>query len=196
MKEELAGYDAIALGELVRQGEISPVELLDVTIQRIEEINPKLNAVIHMMFDQARDTAEAWQTAIGKDREPVPPFCGVPFLLKDLLAEYKGAPFNEGSRSLTGYVSRIDSELVKRQKASGLNIVGKTNTSEFGCLPMAASVLHGATVNPWDPSLSPGGSSGGSTGACPSLDEQKTAHSLKLPEESIPGRHASTRVAT
>jgi amidase len=165
MKEELVGYDAIALGELVRKGEINPIELLDVSIQRIEETNPKLNAIIHKMYDQARDTAEAWRASIHDDKESGPVFCGVPFLLKDLLAEYKGAPFNEGSRAVKDYVSKLDSELVRRHKAGGLNIIGKTNTSEFGCLPMSASALFGATVNPWDPSLTPGGSSGGSAAA-------------------------------
>jgi amidase len=92
-------------------------------------------------------------------------FSGVPFLLKDLVAEFKGAPFHEGSRAVKGYVSKIDSELVRRQKAGGLIIVGKTNTPEFGALPTTEPILYGPTHNPWDPSLTPGGSSGGSAAA-------------------------------
>ena len=80
--EELIGYDAIALGRLVRGGEIHPVELLDSTIQRIEKINPKLNAVIHKMYDQARETAEGWSAELSRDPAAGPVFCGVPFLLK------------------------------------------------------------------------------------------------------------------
>ena len=163
--EELIGYDAIALGRLIRGGEISPVELLDSTIQRIEKINPKLNAVIHKMYDQARETAENWSAKLSRDQAMGAVFCGVPFLLKDLLAEYKGVPFSEGSRAVNGYISKLDSELVKRQKAVGLVIVGKTNTPEFGGLPLTDSVLYGPTLNPWDPSFTPGGSSGGSAAA-------------------------------
>ncbi len=163
--EELNQYDAIELGELVRKREISPVELLDSTIQRIEKVNPILNVVIHKMYDQAHETAANWSTKLNRDQAMDAVFCGVPFLLKDLLAEYKGAPFSEGSRAVNGYISELDTELVKRQKASGLNIVGKTNASEFGGLPLADCALFGSTLNPWDLNLTPGGSSGGSAAA-------------------------------
>jgi amidase len=165
MMEELIGYDAIALGELIHKRELSSIELLESTIQRIEKVNPKLNAVIHKMYDQARELAESWQTKLDKDQAQDVVFCGVPFLLKDLIAEYKGFPFWEGSRAVKGYISKVDSELVNRQKVAGLIIVGKTNTPEFGCLPLTDSVLFGPTLNPWDPSLTPGGSSGGSAAA-------------------------------
>lgn len=165
MKDELISLDAIALGELVRRKEVKPTELLEMTIQRIEKINPKLNAVIHKMYDQARETAANWDTQVHKGKAEGVFFCGVPFLLKDLVAEYKGAPFHEGSRSVKGYVSKIDTELVKRQKAAGLVIVGKTNTPEFGAAPTTEPILYGPTHNPWDPSLTPGGSSGGSAAA-------------------------------
>jgi len=74
-------------------------------------------------------------------------------------------PFNEGSRAVKGYVSKIDSELVRRHKVGGLIIVGKTNTPEFGLLPTTEPLLFGPTINPWDPTLTPGGSSGGSAAA-------------------------------
>jgi len=165
MRDELFDYDAIALGELIRKGEIKPSELLESTIERIERINSKLNAVIHKMYDQARQTVEKWtnKTGAGKSTDSV--FSGVPFLLKDLHAEYKGAPFYEGSLSIKGYISELDNELVKRQKAAGLIIVGKTNTPEFGLLPTTEPALYGPTINPWDPRLTPGGSSGGSAAA-------------------------------
>jgi amidase len=165
MADELVGYDAVALNDLIRKGEITSLELLEITIRRIERTNPKLNAVIHKMYDQAREAAEIWDhdIRVGKTSDTV--FCGVPFLLKDLVAECRGAPFNEGSRALQGYVSKLDSELVRRQKAGGLIIVGKTNASEFGIYPTTEPVFHGPTLNPWDPSLTPGGSSGGSAAA-------------------------------
>jgi amidase len=157
MTDELLGYDAFALGELLRKGEINPKELLEVTVRRIEQVNPTLNAVIHTMYDEARTLA---------DKQPLgSPFSGAPFLLKDLFAEYKGAPFHEGSRAVEGYLSKVDSELVIRQKTAGLLIVGKTNTPEFGGLPTTEPLLCGATANPWNPALSPGGSSGGSAAA-------------------------------
>ncbi len=162
MKDELIGYDAIQLGKLVRKKEIKPTELIEVTIQRIEKINPKLNAVIHKMYEQAMETATSWEAKVHKGDAEGVIFCGVPFLLKDLVAECKGTPFHEGSRAVKGYVSKIDSELVKRQKAGGLVILGKTNAAEFGALPTTEPILYGPTRNPWDPSLTPGGSSGGS----------------------------------
>ena len=156
MKDELIGYDAIGLGELTRKGEIRPIELLDITIQRIEALNPKLNAVIHKMYDQARETAAYWDSEIRAGNAGDVLFCGVPFLLKDLIGEYKGAPFHEGCLAVKGYVSKIDSELVKRQKAGGLVIVGKTNTPEFGCLPTTEPALYGPTRQPLGPETDAG----------------------------------------
>ncbi|HSR11886.1 MAG TPA: amidase, partial [Thermodesulfobacteriota bacterium] len=123
------------------------------------------NAVIHRMYDQGRETARYWDSAVQSGKIEGAVFCGVPFLLKDLVAEYKGAPFHEGCRAVKGYVSKLDTELVRRQKAGGLVILGKTNTPEFGALPTTEPLLYGPTHNPWDPALTPGGSSGGSAAA-------------------------------
>jgi len=163
--DELIGFDAIGLSELIRKGEITPAELLETTIHRIEKVNPKLNAVIYKMYDQARTAAETLSSGTKAAKTTDSVFCGVPFLLKDLIAECKDTPFNEGSRAVQGYISKLDSEIVKRHKASGLIIVGKTNTPEFGILTTTEPLLHGPTFNPWDPSLTPGGSSGGSAAA-------------------------------
>jgi amidase len=165
LTDDLAGFDAMGLGGLIRKGEITASELLEVTIRRIEHLNPKLNAVIHKLYEQAREIAKACDSRTRKDVSPQAIFYGVPFLLKDLIAEYKGAPFNEGSRAVKGYVSKQDSGLVKRQKASGLIVVGKTNTPEFGLLATTEPVLYGPTRNPWDLSRTAGGSSGGSAAA-------------------------------
>jgi amidase len=155
--DELATLDATAQAELVRRRALTPRELVDAAIARIERVNPRLNAVITPLFDDARAAAAG----------PLPdgPFTGVPFLLKDLIATYAGARMTAGAAVLRDYVPQYDSELVRRYKRAGLVIVGKTNTPEFGIPPTTEPVAYGATRNPWDPSRSPGGSSGGSGAA-------------------------------
>ncbi len=150
-------YDALGLAELVRKKEITPGELCEEAIGRIERINPKINAVIRTMFDIARDQA--------KGKLPDGPFAGVPFLLKDLLASYAGVPLTMGSKACRDYIPARDSELMKRYKATGIVILGKTNTPEFGLMGITEPELHGPTRNPWNLNLTPGGSSGGSGAA-------------------------------
>jgi amidase len=163
--DDLAFLDATDLARLIKKKEIKAEELVEFTIQRIEKINPKLNAVIHKLYEQARETAKTWTVRIEEGKGSGRSFPGVPFLLKDLVAECQGTPFHEGCRAVVGNVSKLDSELVRRQKASGLIIVGKTNTPEFGLLPTTEPELYGPTKNPWDLNLTPGGSSGGSAAA-------------------------------
>jgi amidase len=162
---EYGQYDGIGLARLVRGKEVKPSELIEEGISRIERLNPQLNAIIHTAYDHARGASRDWDTKIERGEIDRATFCGVPFLLKDLVAECEGMPFEEGSRAVKGYVSKLDTELVRRQKAAGLIIVGKTNTPEFGCMATTEPVIQGPTANPWDPSLTPGGSSGGSTAA-------------------------------
>jgi amidase len=165
MADELVKYDAIGLSDLIRKGEITPAELLEITIHRIEKLNPKLNAIIYKMYDQARADAEIWSTGARDKKTSDSSFFGIPFLLKDLIAECKDTPLSDGSQSVHGYKSKLDSEIVKRYKASGLIIVGKSNSSEFGVLPTTEPFTHGPTFNPWNLTLTPGGSSGGSAAA-------------------------------
>ena len=153
---EVASLDGIGQAELVRRGEVSPAELVRWAIERIERLNPALNAVVTPMFDDA--IARVNRGVSG-------PFAGVPYLLKDLVAESSGARFTEGSVFLRGNSSAFDSELVVRLRRAGLVIVGKTNTPEFGMVPTCEPVLFGATRNPWDVSRSTSGSSGGSAAA-------------------------------
>ena len=155
--DELAALDATGQAQLVRTKEITPLELVTAAIERIERINGTVNAVVVPMFEQAREAAS----------RPLPdgPFRGVPFLLKDLAAECAGVPFNEASLFLKGYVPDRDQELVTRLKQAGLIIVGKTNTPELGLGPTTEPRLYGPTRNPWDPSRTAGGSSGGAGAA-------------------------------
>lgn len=154
---ELALLDATAQAELVRKKELQPSDLVEAAIQRIERVNPKLNAVITTMYDQARKAV--------KGALPEGPFKGVPFLLKDLLATYAGVPMKGGSKFLDGFVPVQDSELVRRYKQAGFVVVGKTNTPEFGLVPTTEPRFTGVTHNPWHPERTCGGSSGGSASA-------------------------------
>jgi len=149
--------DAIAQAELVRTGEVSAKELVDGAIERIERVNPQLNAVIHPLFDRARDEA-------GGDL-PEGPFRGVPFLLKDFATELAGTPFSEGTDLSGDYRSTADQLLARRFVEAGFVTCGKTNTPEFAILPTTEPRRFGATHNPWDRTRTTGGSSGGSAAA-------------------------------
>jgi len=154
---ELMRKTMVEQAALVKSGEVSAGELVEAAIGAIETLNPRLNAVVIPMFDMARDAVKALN---GNE-----PFSGVPMLLKDVLAEYAGAPMTEGSRFLQGYVSPRDSELVARYRRAGFIICGKTNSPEFASKPTTEPELYGPTRNPWDLDRSPGGSSGGSGAA-------------------------------
>ncbi|MFH1091527.1 MAG: amidase family protein [Pseudomonadota bacterium] len=154
--DDLAKMDATALAELVRKKEVKPSELVEAAIRRIEQVNPKLNAVVTPMYDQARAAAQG---------ELGGPFAGVPFLLKDLMAEYAGVRTTSGARVLKDYVSGFDSEQVVRLKRAGLIVLGKTNTPELGLVATTEPQLFGPCRNPWNTGHSTGGSSGGSAAA-------------------------------
>ncbi len=154
---EYEQYDAMGLAELVKGKKISPEELCQEAIDRIERHNPALNAVVTRMDAQGRKAASG----------PLPdgPFAGVPFLLKDLLADYAGVPTSYGNRVLKNIPAVHDSEMVTRFKKSGLIILGKTNTPEFGLTGVTEPEVFGPCRNPWNKEHTPGGSSGGSAAA-------------------------------
>ncbi len=154
---ELASLDATAQAELVRRGEVSARELVEAAIERIDRLDPVLNAVVTPTFEQALERAAG----------PLPdgPFTGVPFVLKDLTAEMAGVRYTEGTAFLADHVSVRDQELVRRHLRAGLVVVGKTNTPEFGIVPTTEPRLFGPTRNPWDTDRTPGGSSGGTAAA-------------------------------
>ena len=154
---EYTQHDGLGLAALVRSGQVSAAELLETALARIDAINPALNAVIRTRHEQAR----AETVSI----DPAAPFAGVPFLVKDLLATLAGEPTAGGNRLLAEVRMPHDSELVRRFRAAGLQLVGRTNTPEFGLMPYTEPLLFGATRNPWSLAHSPGGSSGGSAAA-------------------------------
>ena len=154
---EYESFDAMGLADLIARKEISPAEVLGACIRRVEELNPKLNAVVNKLYDQAH-------AAIARGL-PEGPLRGVPILIKDITALMKGVPTTAGSRVLAEAVAETDSETVRRYRNAGLVLPGKTNTPEFGLNLSTEPTLFGATRNPWDVSRSAGGSSGGSAAA-------------------------------
>lgn len=159
MGDDFAGLDATAQAELVRLGQVSPAELLDAAIARIERLEPAVHAFTTTRFDRARDEAAG--------ELPDGPFRGVPFALKDLTCTLAGEPASDGVKVLkeTAWKAPVTSHLAARFQAAGLVIVGRTNTPELGIMPTTESLAWGPTHNPWDLSRTPGGSSGGSAAA-------------------------------
>ncbi len=154
---EYGDYDGLGLAALVRRKKITPGELVEAAIERIEKLNPHLNAVIHTMYDQARERA--------RNMIEEGPFAGVPFLLKDLLAAFAGEPMACGSRFLKGWRPSDHTEMVRRFLKAGVIVLGKTNTPELGLVPTTEPEAFGPTRNPWNTACTPGGSSGGSAAA-------------------------------
>ncbi len=158
--DDFAWLDATAQAELVRTGDVTPSELLEAALTRIEALNPALNAVIYDRSTKAR--AEAADPAL-----PDGPFRGVPFLIKDCVAHTAGDPYHCGMQVLkdAGWVEPEDTWLVERFRAAGFVICGKTNLPELATSVTTEPVAYGATHNPWDLDRSPGGSSGGAGAA-------------------------------
>ena len=155
MDDLFASHDALAVGQLVKTGKIGARELLDGTLARLRTLNQSLNAITDFHDGPLLEKSVAMA---GKG-----PFEGVPFVVKQLMADCAGTPTTLGSRFFAKQpVAIADSAAVARMRRAGLVIVGRTNTSEFGLAPTTEPAFGGATLNPWRKGLSPGGSSGGS----------------------------------
>src|SRR5881392_723487 len=151
-------YDALGLAQLVQLGKVTPAELLDAAIERVEARNPRVNAVVMRLYDYGRQAIA--------DGLPDGPFRGLPFLMKDLTASIAGVPMTRGSRFFSDAPPPdADSEHVRRLKRAGLVIFGRTNTCELGLSLTCEPRLYGPTKNPWDPTRISGGSSGGAAAA-------------------------------
>jgi amidase len=148
--EDYRSYDALGLAELVAQGEVSGDEVMAAAQARAEAVNPKVGAVTQSFAPRAGGEG---------------PLAGVPFLLKDLGAQLAGTPTTSGSALFKDAVAAADSAIVRLYLEAGLAIFGKTNTPEFGLMPVTEPVLLGVCRNPWDLSRTPGGSSGGAAAA-------------------------------
>jgi len=159
MSEEIRGLDATAQADLVASGEMSALELLDIAVERAEQINPEINAIIHPEYEAA--------AALAETDLPAGPFTGVPFIFKDLGAGLAGQPMHMGNRLLKehGMTVPFDTFLGAKFRSAGLVTMGRANTPEFGILPTTEPESHGPSKNPWDLTRSTGGSSGGSAAA-------------------------------
>ncbi|HEX2285781.1 MAG TPA: amidase [Mycobacterium sp.] len=160
LADQTRWMDATDQAALVANREVTPGELLEAAIERIEQANPSLNAVVIEWFDHARSVA-------ADQNLPVGPFRGVPFLLKDLYASFAGQTMSNGNVALkkAAKIETADTTLVARFKAAGLITAGRTNSPEMGSLPTTQPVAWGATRNPWALDRTPGGSSGGAAAA-------------------------------
>ena len=160
LADDTRWLDATAQAELVASGKVSPVEMVNAAIERVERYDGALNALTYRWFEAARELASS--SAL-----PEGPFRGVPYLLKDLYAAEAGKPLSNGSKAYKAadYVSSEDTTLVSRYKAAGLISIGRSNSPEFGSVPVTEPEAWGPTRNPWDLSRTPGGSSGGSASA-------------------------------
>jgi amidase len=155
--DDYSEYDGLGLAELVRSRQVTPAELAEAAITRIERHNPTLNAVVYKGYDDARRQAQS--------ELPEGPFRGVPFLIKDLGMNVAGWPRTSGSRFTRDLVDAEDSGLTRRYRASGVVPLGKTNTPEYGITGTTEGARLGPCRNPWNPDHIAGGSSGGSAAA-------------------------------
>lgn len=164
LAEQTRWMDATEQAELVRSGQVSGTEMVEAAIERIEALNPSIQAVNITWFDEGRARAAEVDA---DDRRGDAPFPGVPFLLKDLWAHYAGQTLSNGNRALAkeAPISPADTDLVSRFRSAGLITLGRTTSPEFGCVPTTEPLAWPATHNPWDLSRTAGGSSGGSAAA-------------------------------
>ncbi len=155
--KEYEDYDGLGLAELVKKRQITPEELLEAAVQRIDSLDPALNAVIYRAYDDCRQAC--------RQGLPTGLFEGVPFLIKDLNSCCRGMPLSNGSRFHAGFITDYDGELIARYRRAGLLLLGKTNVPEMGLMPVTEPELFGICRNPWGTGYTPGGSSGGSAAA-------------------------------
>ena len=161
---QLASYDALGLADLIKRKQVSPLELVDDVIRRVERVNPKINAVLTKNFDFEIARTRARSGALEGT------FAGVPVMLKNL-QQYKDATIDSGSRLFAraikehGNREQQNSPLVDAMERSGMIITGITNAPELGLIDTTEPLLHGPTRNPWNLNHTAGGSSGGTAAA-------------------------------
>ncbi|MFQ5514295.1 MAG: amidase [Myxococcota bacterium] len=163
MSDEIIWMSAIELGDAIRKRTLSPVEAVEAILARIDEVNPRVNAIVTRTDELAREQAQAAEQAVMRG-EPLGPLHGVPLTIKDL-EETAGIRTTFGSRLYESYVPERDHPMVARLKRAGAILLGKTNTPEFGLLPLTDNVCFGPTRTPWDLERNAGGSSGGAAAA-------------------------------
>ena len=161
---DLNWLSATEQAALIRRKKVSPVEIVDALLARIDKINPRLNAFVLINADQARREAKSAERALGKRGATLGPLHGVPFGVKDLVVT-KGVRTTFGTPLYRDNVPTEDAPMVERLKAAGGIMVGKTNTPTFGWIGATHNLVFGPTRNPWHLDRTPGGSSGGASAA-------------------------------
>ncbi len=152
--EEYRQYDALGISELVRTKQITALEILEIAIARAEAVNPVINAIVHKMYDRAKEMAT--------NTDLNAPFAGVPLLIKEIGIHIQGEPLRRGSKALQNYISQESSLIVEKFRKGGLCFLGRSNTPELGLTPYTEPQYFGSTRNPWNTKCTAGGSSGGS----------------------------------
>ena len=175
---EYESYDALGLAHLIHRRAVSPLDVLEAMIERVEARNPAVNAIVLKAWDQARAAIAAGL--------PHGPFHGVPYFIKDLHAPVAGLPLTHASRLYLGNVLNFDSETVARLRRAGFVIAGRTNAPEFGMNVSTEPALWGPTRNPWHRDHSAGGSSGGAaaavaSGMLPAAHATDSLGSIRVP---------------
>jgi amidase len=175
--DSLAFLTATDQAALIRSGEVSPAQLVETYLERIDRLDPKLNSYVTVCADEARAAAAG--------DLPDGPFRGVPIPIKDL-NETAGVRTTFSSRAFADYVPDFDVAVVRRLKEAGFVVIGKTNTPELGITAVTESELNGPCRNPWDTTRTPGGSSGGAAaavaaGLAPAAQGSDGGGSIRIP---------------
>lgn len=178
-RDEYLREDATGLAALIRTGAIAPHEAVEACLARLEEVNPKINAVVLLQADEALRRLKTQPKSNA-------PFYGVPYFIKDLHAPVAGLPLAHGSRAFAGSTFSFSSETVERIVRAGFQILGRTNSPELGLNASTEPRLHGPTRNPWSLAHSAGGSSGGAgaavaAGILPATHATDSAGSIRIP---------------
>ncbi|HEY8014027.1 MAG TPA: amidase, partial [Dongiaceae bacterium] len=181
---DLCYMPATEMARRIRDGQLSPVDLMENTLARIEEVNPTLNCFCFVYPEEARAKAKAAEEAV-RQRRPLNPLHGVPFAIKDLTPT-KGKRTTCGSYAFEQWVPEEDAPIVEALTKAGGIMVGKTTTPEFAYSSFTESPLWGITRNPWDTQRTPGGSSGGSgaavaSGCVPLAEGSDMGGSVRIP---------------
>jgi amidase len=181
---DLAFSPASEQARMLQRGEVKATELVDLYLERIDALNPQLDAYLTVCGDRARAEAGAVDESRASGRE-LPPFAGVPISIKDL-TDTAGVRTTWGTAEWCERVPEHDAEVVRRIKAAGYVLLGKTNTPEFGKMAITESRAYPPGRNPWDPSRTPGGSSGGAAaavaaGLCPVAHGNDSGGSIRIP---------------
>ena len=177
---ELSRLDSCGLAEVIRSGDVSPVEAVQASIDRIERLDSELNAVVTERFERALADAAG--------DIPDGPFKGVPFILKDLWTSSADEPMHLGNKALKeiNYISPVESDLARRYREAGFIVVGRSNTPEFGLVGTTEPESYGPSRNPWNTDYGTGGSSGGAaaavaSGMVPSANASDGGGSIRIP---------------